>query len=98
MKAIELQDTFGIDHLTLVEKPEPRPGPGQVLLKMRAWSLNYRDLMVAKGQYNPRLKLPITPLSDGVGEVAAVGYGVTRVKSGDRVAGAFMPGWIGSVS
>jgi NADPH:quinone reductase-like Zn-dependent oxidoreductase len=95
MKAIELHTGFGIDNLTAAERPEPRPGPGQVLLKMRAFSLNYRDLMVVKGQYNPRLKLPMTPLSDGVGTVAAVGDGVTRVKSGDRVAGTFMPGWVG---
>ncbi len=95
MKAVELQNTFGIENLAVVEKPEPRPGPGQVLLKMRAFSLNYRDLMVVKGQYNPKLKLPMTPLSDGVGEVSAVGSGVTRVKIGDRVAGAFMPGWVG---
>ena len=95
MKAIELQNTFGIDSLAVVERPQPRPGPGQVLLKMRAFSLNYRDLMVVKGQYNPKLKLPMTPLSDGVGVVEAVGDGVTRVKPGDRVAGAFMPGWVG---
>jgi NADPH:quinone reductase-like Zn-dependent oxidoreductase len=95
MKTIELQNAFGIDNLAVVERPQPRPGVGQVLLKMRAFSLNYRDLMVVKGQYNPRLKLPMTPLSDGVGEVAAVGDGVTRVKGGDRVAGAFMPGWAG---
>ena len=95
MRAIELQNTFGLDNLTLVEKPEPRPGPGQVLLKMRAMSLNYRDLMVVRGQYNPKLKLPMTPLSDGVGEVTAVGTGMTRVKTGDRVAGAFMSGWVG---
>src|ERR1700677_1374234 len=95
MKAIELQTALGIDNLAVVEKPEPRPGAGQVLLKMKAFSLNYRDMMVVKGQYNPKLKLPMTPLSDGVGEVAAVGDGVTRVKKGDRVAAAFMPGWVG---
>src|SRR5580700_5478322 len=94
MKAYELRNAFGIDNLAMVEKPEPRPGPGQVLLKMRAFSLNFRDLMVVKGQYNPKLKLPMTPLSDGVGEVAAVGDDVRRIKTGDRVAGAFMPGWI----
>src|SRR5438876_9752030 len=93
MKVIELP-SFGIDSLTVVERPEPRPGPGQVLLKMRAWSLNYRDLMVVKGVYNPKLKLPLIPLSDGVGEVTEVGAGVTRVKVGDRVAGCFMPAWV----
>src|SRR5262245_45262199 len=94
MKAIELQNSFGIDSLNGVERPEPKPGPGQVLLRMRAWSLNYRDLMIVKGQYNPKLRLPMTPLSDGVGVVAAVGPGVGRVKAGDRVAGCFMQNWL----
>ncbi len=93
MKAYEIQ-AFGFDSIKLVERPEPVVGPYQVLLKMRAWSLNYRDLMVAKGQYNPKLRMPCVPLSDGVGEVVKLGEGVTRVKSGDRVAGAFMPKWV----
>ncbi len=93
MKVVELANAFGIDSLTVTERPEPRPGPGQVLLRMRAWSLNYRDLMVAKGQYNPKLRMPAVPLSDGVGEVDAVGEGVSRAKVGDRVAGCFMPKW-----
>src|SRR5260370_11247897 len=70
------------------------PGPGQVLVTMRAWSVNYRDLLVVTGQYNPRLKLPMVPLSDGAGEVTAVGPGVTRVKAGERVAGAYMQKWL----
>ncbi len=94
MNAFEIKDKFGLESLTLVQKPEPRPGPGQVLLQMRAWSLNYRDLMVAKGTYNPKLRLPQIPLSDGVGRVAETGPGVTRVKTGDRVAAAFMPKWV----
>ena len=94
MKAFEVQNTFGIDALTLVERPQPTPGPGRVLLRMRAWSLNYRDLLVVKGQYNPKLRLPFVPFSDGVGEVAAVGDGVSRVKPGERVAGNFIQKWI----
>src|SRR5438105_9382097 len=94
MKAIEIKDKFGLDSLTQVDRPDPRPGPGQVLLKMRAWSLNYRDLMVTKGLYNPKLRLPFIPFSDGVGEVAGLGDGVSRVKVGDRVAGAFMQKWL----
>jgi NADPH:quinone reductase-like Zn-dependent oxidoreductase len=94
MNAFEIKDKFGLDSLTLVQRPDPRPGHGQVLLQMRAWSLNYRDLMVAKGTYNPKLRLPQIPLSDGVGRVAELGPGVTRVKTGDRVAAAFMPKWI----
>jgi NADPH:quinone reductase-like Zn-dependent oxidoreductase len=94
MKAYELQHTFGIDSLTLVDRLEPRPGHGQVLLQMRAFSLNYRDLLMIKGLYNPKLQLPFVPFSDGVGRVAAVGDGVTRVKTGDRVAGIFMQQWL----
>ena len=94
MKAWEIQGGFGIDALKVADRPQPEPGAGQVLLKMRTWSLNYRDLLIVRGQYNPKLRLPFVPLSDGVGEVVAVGTGVTRVKTGDRVAGAFMQTWI----
>ncbi|MBP1151790.1 NAD(P)-dependent alcohol dehydrogenase [Methylocaldum sp. RMAD-M] len=94
MKVYELQGGFGIDSLALVERPMPRPAAGQVLLKMRAWSLNYRDLMLVNGSYNPNLRLPMTPLSDGVGEVVDVGPGVSRLKPGERVAGIFMPKWL----
>jgi NADPH:quinone reductase-like Zn-dependent oxidoreductase len=94
MRAYELKGGFGIDSLVFVEKPMPQPGAGQVLVKMRAWSLNYRDLMVIKGSYRPNLPLPMTPLSDGVGEVAGVGQGVARIRPGDRVAGIFMPKWL----
>ncbi len=94
MKTIELINTFGIENLRVVERVQPRMGPGDVMLKMKAWSLNYRDLLVVKGLYNPKLKLPFVPLSDGVGEVTHVGDGVTRVKVGDRVAGCFMQSWL----
>jgi NADPH:quinone reductase-like Zn-dependent oxidoreductase len=94
MKAFEIRDGFGIERLTLVDKSEPLPGPGQALIKMRAFSLNYRDLMVVTGTYNPRMKLPRVPFSDGAGEVIAIGPGVTRVKVGDRVTPIFMQKWI----
>ena len=94
MKVVEVRDKFGLDSLTVTEKPEPRPGSAQVLIKMRAWSLNYRDLLVVKGLYNPKLRFPFVPLSDGVGHIAAVGEGVSRVKVGDRVAGIFMQRWL----
>ncbi len=94
MKVVELRDKFGLDSLTITDKPEPRPGAAQVLIKMRAWSLNYRDLLMVKGLYNPKLRFPLVPLSDGVGHIAAVGEGVSRVKVGDRVAGIFMQKWL----
>jgi NADPH:quinone reductase-like Zn-dependent oxidoreductase len=75
MKAYELQK-FGLDGLAVVDRPIPEPETHQVLVKMHAWSLNYRDLMTVTGRYNPRLKLPQVPLSDGTGEIAAAGSGV----------------------
>ena len=86
--------SFGIDSLELVDRPTPQPGPGDVLVKIHAVSLNYRDLMMVKGLYNPKLRLPRIPCSDGAGEVTAVGQGVTAWKPGDRVCGIFMQNWI----
>jgi NADPH:quinone reductase-like Zn-dependent oxidoreductase len=85
---------FGIDSLEVAECPIPEPGPGQVRVKVRAVSFNYRDLMMVKGLYNPKMHLPRIPCSDGAGEVEAVGEGVTRWKTGDRVAGIFMQNWL----
>ena len=94
MRAWQIQERFGIDALTLVERDEPRPGPGQVVVRVGAASLNYRDLLTVEGSYNRKQPLPLVPLSDGAGEVVAVGSQVTRVKQGDRVAGIFNQGWI----
>jgi NADPH:quinone reductase-like Zn-dependent oxidoreductase len=85
--------SFGVDSLEFVERPMPAPGPGEVLVKVCAISFNYRDLLMVKGLYNPKLKLPRIPCSDGAGKIAAVGEGVTAWKPGDRVAGIFMQNW-----
>jgi len=90
MKRYELQRAGGIDALAIAEKPQPQPGPGQVLLRMRAASLNYRDLLISR---NRKEGFPLVPLSDGAGEITAVGAGVTRFKVGDRVAGNFFQNW-----
>jgi NADPH:quinone reductase-like Zn-dependent oxidoreductase len=95
MKLYELQHKSGLDSLTRAERADPKPGPGQVLIAVKACSLNFRDLLVAKGSYGSPPPLGRIPLSDGAGEVVEVGAGVTRVKVGDRVAGIFMQGWIG---
>ena len=93
MKAVVIQGSFGLGSLAVVELPDPRPGFGQVLLRMRAASLNYRDLMMVRGEYNPRQPLPLVPLSDGVGEVIEVGPGVSKWKKGDRVCPIFTQAW-----
>jgi len=94
MRVFEIKEEFGIDNLTLTERPRPSVGHGQIVMKVRAVSLNYRDLLVVKGLYNPKLPFPFIPLSDGAGDVIAVGDNVSRVKVGDRVAGIFMQTWL----
>jgi NADPH:quinone reductase-like Zn-dependent oxidoreductase len=93
MRAWQLS-AFGIDSLEFVERELPPPDTGEVLVGVRAVSFNYRDLMVVKGLYNPRMNLPRIPCSDGAGEVVAIGSGVNRWKPGDRVAGIFMQNWL----
>jgi len=95
MRVFEIQGSFGLDNLRSNERPDPAPGPGQVVLRMRSVSLNYRDLLMVRGHYNPRQPLPLIPCSDGVGEVIAAGDGVERVAVGDRVATIFSQTWIG---
>jgi len=94
MKVIEIHDKFGVDSLKLVERPDPVLGPGRVVLKMKAFSLNYRDLLVVNGVGRWKPSLPRIPLSDGVGVVVATGSGVSRVKMWDRVAPIFYPKWL----
>ncbi|MFL6374368.1 MAG: NAD(P)-dependent alcohol dehydrogenase [Pyrinomonadaceae bacterium] len=93
MKAFEITQ-FGIDELKLVEVDRPVAGDGEVLVKLYAASLNYRDVMVTSGTYNPRMKMPAIPLSDAAGEVVEVGSGVGKWNVGDRVCSCVIPGWI----
>lgn len=93
MKAYEIQQ-FGVENLALVERETPQPAANEVLVKFRAASVNYRDLMMVQGVYNPKLKMPLVPFSDGAGEVVEVGGAVTKWKIGDRVCPIFMQGWV----
>jgi NADPH:quinone reductase-like Zn-dependent oxidoreductase len=93
MKAYELvPGVTGLQALKLVEKPEPQPGPFEVKIAVRALSLNNRDNQIVQGAYGPR-STPLQPISDGAGEVVAVGSRVTRFKKGDRVVPHFWPAW-----
>jgi NADPH:quinone reductase-like Zn-dependent oxidoreductase len=91
MRAMVLEGATGLDHLKLAERPTPTAGPGQVLVRLAAASINYRDLATVTA---PGLaRLPLIPLSDGAGVVEAVGEGVARVKAGDLVMPSFFPHW-----
>ena len=94
MKIFEIRDSFGLDNLKLAERPTPEPRAGEVLIRIRAASLNFRDLLVVQGKYNPRMKLPRVPLSDGAGEIVSVGADVKDWKAGDRVVVPFFPAWL----
>ena len=104
MRSIQLT-AFGLDHLDPVDLPTPRPGPYEVLVRMEAASLNYRDHMLVSGDLYRSVPLPIVPVSDGAGTVLEVGEAVTRFRPGDRVttfyksrwiAGAMRPEWEGA--
>ena len=92
MKAFEIRE-FGVDKLAQVEQERPAPKADEVLIRFRAASLNYRDVMVVVGDYNPRMKLPAIPLSDGAGEIVEIGGEVTEWKVGDRVLPLMIQRW-----
>jgi NADPH:quinone reductase-like Zn-dependent oxidoreductase len=93
MKLYELR-AFGLENLAAAERPAPKPQPHEVVVRLRAVSLNYRDVLIVRGHYNPKLKFPRVPLSDGAGEIVQAGSAVTAWKPGDRVVVPFMPDWI----
>ncbi len=86
-------DQFGIDHLLPREVPTPVPAPGEVVVRVRAATLNYLDLLIVRGHYDPQLPLPHVPVADAAGTVVAVGAGVTAWAAGDEVVSVFLPGW-----
>src|SRR3954470_13634361 len=92
MKIWQVARDWSIDGMELVEQPDPAPGPGQVVVRIRAASLNYRDLLTIQGKGGVN-KLPLIPCSDGAGEVTAIGDGVTRIAVGDRVCPMFFQSW-----
>lgn len=96
MKAVILKKATGADALTYTDMPEPELGECDVMVRMRAAALNWRDLLIFKGGYRSQQKMDnLVPLTDGAGEVVQVGKSVTRWKVGDRVIANFCPNWIG---
>ena len=95
MKVMQIEDDWTPDNIRMAERPRPEPGPGEVLIKMEAASLNYRDVVVTRRGYGRRTgQLPLVPLSDGAGRVVATGAGVTRVAVGDLVCPIFNQRWL----
>ncbi|MEM7048852.1 MAG: NAD(P)-dependent alcohol dehydrogenase [Acidobacteriota bacterium] len=94
MRVYELDGAFGLDHLRPAERPLPEPRRGEIVIAVSAVSLNYRDLLMVRGHYNPRQPLPLVPCSDAVGEVVATGPDVDRFAVGDRVCPLFAQRWI----
>jgi NADPH:quinone reductase-like Zn-dependent oxidoreductase len=91
--AVRITKDFSIESLTFDEIEIPQPEPGQVLVAIKAVSLNYRDLLVVTGRYSPNLPRPLVIGSDGAGEVVAVGEGVRKFSPGDRVVASFFQNW-----
>jgi NADPH:quinone reductase-like Zn-dependent oxidoreductase len=95
MKAHVLEESFGIENIFLRDRELQDPADHEIRIRMKAASLNFRDYLMVTGKYNPKLKLPMVPLSDGAGEVVATGKSVTRFKVGARVMPIFSQNWIG---
>ena len=93
MRAWEIVSNDGIDALSLAGRPEPQPGPGQIAVRMRASSINYRDLLTVEAPAARNFPFPRVPNSCGAGEVIAAGPGCSRFAPGDRVASCFFQRW-----
>lgn len=94
MIAYRVEEGFGLENIKAAEVDPPPLRSHEIRLAIRATTLNYRDLLMVTGKYNPKQPLPFTPLSDGVGEVIEIGAAVKRVAIGDRVCPIFAPGWV----
>src|SRR5256886_17676827 len=95
MQAYEVREAAGIEGLDRVERPIPQPGPGEVLVRIRAVTLNYRDLLTVKGGYGSRQKFPLIPLSDAAGTRGAARSRGARLQAGGRAGHRFFPDWGG---
>lgn len=94
MKAYRYEERIELSALTLVDLPDPTPGPREIVIRLRAVALNYRDLAIARGRYHVGVSAPLIPLADGAGEVVSVGGQVTRFAVGDLACPIYMPDWI----
>lgn len=93
MKAWELRD-YGRENLILRDKPIPRPGPTEVLIRVTAVALNYRDKLLIEGKYNRSIEFPMVQVADAVGEIVEAGEDVTRFQGGERVMTLYATRWV----
>jgi NADPH:quinone reductase-like Zn-dependent oxidoreductase len=93
MRCHEFSDAISLESLRVVERPDPMPGPHDVIIRMRAAAFNFRDLAMVRGHYHIGVSPPLVPLSDGAGEVVAIGQAVTRFGVGDLVCPTYLPDW-----
>lgn len=94
MRVYRFEGDFSMDSLRVVERPDPVPGKHDIVVRMRAATLNYRDLAIMRGEYHARVSPPLVPLSDGAGEVVRIGDAVTRFQVGDLACPIYLPSWI----
>jgi NADPH:quinone reductase-like Zn-dependent oxidoreductase len=94
MRCYQFTKSVSIEDLQQVERPDPAPGPHDIVLRMRAASLNFRDLAIIRGNYHVDVLAPLVPLSDGAGEVIRIGNEVTRFRVGDLACPTYLPEWI----
>ena len=94
MKAYVIKENFGLHNLIMIDKKSAPLKPNEVRIKLKAASLNYRDLLMIEGKYNPKQKLPLIPLSDGAGIITEIGSKVNKLNVGDKVIGSFAQNWL----
>ncbi len=95
MRVMQIEGEWGLDHIKLGQRPDPEPGTGEVLIRMKAASINFRDTVMVNRGYGRRSgELPLVPLSDGAGEIIGLGDGVTGLAVGDMVCPAFSQTWV----
>ncbi|MDQ2803339.1 MAG: alcohol dehydrogenase catalytic domain-containing protein, partial [Pseudomonadota bacterium] len=94
MRTYLFAEAVSLDGLRLVERPDPSPGANDIVLRMRAAALNFRDLAMARGNLSCRVSPPLLPLSDGAGEIVEAGSAVTRFRVGDLACPTYLPDWI----
>jgi NADPH:quinone reductase-like Zn-dependent oxidoreductase len=95
MRYVSVNKSFGVENLSIGSGPEPKPSDDEILVRMKAASLNYVDLAVVSGRLDPDIRIPFIPVADGAGMVEELGKNVQGFKPGDKVSTLYIPSWSG---